>query len=172
MKQVVEKKDLAHREDRNIMIKKPREPKMPYKPYVVKAPSKTREVFQYLHDNDDIEISFQKIIEKIPKGISLDKVFIKSYQESDWRHDSHRCFQIYYLEDVENKDFDWEMEKYNKKLPLYKKKMTAHKQEMKEYKEKMEEYKEKMKIWELQEKEKEKERLKNKLAKLEKELAE
>jgi len=159
------------------MIKKPREPKMPCKPYIMNAPSKTREVSQYLYDNDDIddiEISFQKIIEKIPKGISLDKVFIKSYSESsqDWRNDSYRYFQIYYLEEIENKDFDWEMEKYNKKLPLYKKKIDAHKQEMEEYKEKMEEYKEKMKIWELQEKEKEKEKLKKKLAKLEKELAE
>jgi len=134
-------------------MRKPTQPKAPRKPARPIKPKKilAQEVQIYLDmysDGDTVNLT--EILGKLPAGVSAEDVCLR--REDDY-YGCYECggsttINAFYPKEVENEQYDKQLQAYEKKMVKYNEKLELFKERLAEYEIKYNKYIEELKAWE------------------------
>lgn len=155
-------------DDPTPIIKKPKQPYKPTKPWVPQ-----KKIPQGHRIELDQTTTLASIIEELPKEINYSDVSVVVHEENDcYSGDSYKTVYLEYFTEIDNPNYEYHMENYNKSNKSYLEKMKKFKPKYEAYLKEKEVYdvwhKEKMKVVHAKFKEQEIKELEARLNKLKK----
>lgn len=110
-------------------MKKPKEPCLPYKPY---APKKKILYCQRISLRDYKHKSLQHLIDSFPKNLLLSDMIIYEEQTGDCCNSSVEYYFLY-NEEIDNVQYDSQLERYKKEKKLYDETLAKNKSKIEKY---------------------------------------